>query len=299
MNRIVSARKSGNKAPAYTIESVDSALRLLRMFCELDEIRISEAAERLGVAQSTAHRLLSMLVYHGFAMQEGRGRAYRVGPMLLEMGLGAIRNIDLGRQARAVLEKLHSRVLETVHIAIPYGQHVLYVDAIESAHALRIGSRVGTFLPAHCVALGKAILATLSMDELRELYPKPQLPQLTDKSIQSRAQLEQQLEKIRRQGFARSHGESDDGVGSIGVAVIDGEGVARAALSVGAPISRITSEKEAIWIEAANEAAKTLAANLWAEPAIGKAKVAKSRGTIGGLPTSRRRSARTNPRPQP
>jgi DNA-binding IclR family transcriptional regulator len=255
------------------------------MFCGSTEIRLSEAAERLGVAQSTAHRLLSMLVYHGFAIQDGRGRAYQVGPMLLEMGLGAIQNFDLGRQARGVLEKLQSKVNETVHIAVPYGQHVLYVQTIESSHALKIGSRVGTLLPAHCVGLGKAILATLTTEELRDLYPNSELPTLTERSIRSLSQLEQQLAKIRRLGYARSRGESEDGVGSIGVAVIDQEGVARAAISIAAPISRMAPEKEPMWVEAALEAAKELASNLWSKPGISL----KGNGRRRGASTARKK----------
>ena len=64
--------KAHSQRPTYAIESVDSVLRLLRSFGQQSEIRISEAAESLGVAPSTAHRLLSMLVYHGFACVSAR-----------------------------------------------------------------------------------------------------------------------------------------------------------------------------------------------------------------------------------
>lgn len=250
-------------APAYAIESVDSALKILRMLCDAKDLRISEVAGRLGVAQSTAHRLLSMLVHHGFAIQDGRGREYRTGPMLLEMGFAAIRDMDVRQHARPILEEVRDKVNETVHLAVPYGQEVLYVEAVESRHQLRIASRVGAFLPAHSIGLGKALLATLSVEELRRLYPHPELRVVTDKTLKTRAALELQLEIIRRTGYARSHGESTDGVGSLAVAVVDPRGVGRAAISISAPLTRINADTEGVWIEAARRAAKNLRARLW------------------------------------
>jgi IclR family acetate operon transcriptional repressor len=261
-----SAAKPEPAVPAYAVESVDSALKILRMLCDSKDLRVSQVAERLGVAQSTAHRLLSMLVHHGFAVQDGRGREYRTGPMLLEMGFASIRDMDVRQHARPILEELRDKVNETVHLGVPYGQEVLYVEAVESRHQLRIASRVGAFLPAHCVGLGKALLATLSPDELHHLYPGDELRTLTDRSLKTRAELERQLEKIRRQGYAKSRGESDEGVGSLAVAVLDRRGVARAAISISAPVTRISPDLGPVWIEAVNVAADKLRTRLWGRP---------------------------------
>lgn len=252
--------------PAYAVESVDSALRALRMLCDRRELRVSEVAEKLGVAQSTAHRLLSMLVHHGFAVQEGRGRAYHTGPTLLEMGFAAIRDMEVRQHARPILEAVRDKVNETVHLAIPYGQEILYVESVESRWSLRIASRVGSFLPAHCVGAGKALLATLTTEELHELYPREELKTLTDRSIGTRTELERQLERIRRTGYAKSRGESDDGVASIAVVVTDKRGVGRATISISAPVTRITPELEPAWVAAAQEAATALRARLWGQP---------------------------------
>ena len=126
------AQTTKSSAPAYAVESVDSALKILRLLCEAKQLPVSEVAERLDVAQSTAHRLLSMLVHHGFAIQEGRGREYRTGPMLLEMGFAAIRDMDVRQHARPILEAVRDKVNETVHLGVPYGQEVLYVEGVES-----------------------------------------------------------------------------------------------------------------------------------------------------------------------
>ena len=66
--------------PIYPIGSVDSAMRLLLMIGERDRVRIAEAAKELGVARSTAHRLMQMLLYHGFVRQDPESKAYVAGP---------------------------------------------------------------------------------------------------------------------------------------------------------------------------------------------------------------------------
>jgi IclR family acetate operon transcriptional repressor len=259
--RMAKSGKSG--APAYSIESVDSALRILRMLCDVKEIRVSAVAAHLGVAHSTAHRLLSMLVHHGFARQDEKRGEYQPGPQFLQMGFAAIRDLDVRQYARPVLEEVCEKLNETVHLAVPYGQDVFYVDGIESRHQLRVGLRVGNFLPANCIGLGKAILATLPQEQFYRLFPSQELPTLTTNSVATRDELEQQLDEVRAVGYARSRAESDDGVGSVAVAVMDRDGTARAALSVSAPLVRMKPETEPLWIEALQTAAKKLSARLW------------------------------------
>lgn len=260
------AKKSAKEsAPIYPIESVDSALRILRLLCQVKELRVSDVAEQLGVAQSTAHRLLSMLVHQGFARQDERRGGYRPGPQILEMGFAAIRDMEVRQYARPILEEVRAKINETVHLAVPYGQHIFYVEGLESRHQLRVGLRVGEFLPANCVGLGKALLATLPTHEFYRLFPLKKLPTLTPNSIESRDELERQLEEIRELGYARSRAESDEGVGSVAVAVLDPQRIARAAISVSAPLIRFNAERDTLWISAIQDAAIKLQDRLWGD----------------------------------
>ncbi|MBV8630040.1 MAG: IclR family transcriptional regulator [Silvibacterium sp.] len=249
--------------PTYAIESVDSALKILRMLSEDRKLRVSEVAARLDVAQSTAHRLLSMLVHHGFAQQDERRGEYVMGPMFLEMGFAAVLSLEIRQHARPILEALRDSVNETVALSMPYGREILYVDCVESLHQLRSGSRTGMLVPAHSVGPGKALLATLSREEFRRLYPDENLPALTNRTTITATELERQLAKIRKAGFARSRGENTEGLGSIAVAVIDQHGVGRAAISISAPLTRTTPEAEAQWVAAAQDAVAKLRERLW------------------------------------
>jgi DNA-binding IclR family transcriptional regulator len=256
--------KSGT--PAYSIESVDCALRILCRLSEVKELRVSEVAEHLGTAKSTAHRLLSMLVHHGFARQDDKRGVYRTGPKILEMGFAAINELDIRQYARPILENVWEKINETIHLGVPYGQDVLYVEGIESGKQLRIGLRTGQFLPAHSVGLGKALLATLSTDELHRIFPTQRLPTLTPNTVATRDELEHQLEEIRQSGYARTRAESEGGVGSVAVAVLGKNGTAQAAISVSAPLIRITPEDEIVWIKKIQEAAVKLQARIWGKP---------------------------------
>ncbi|MDP9260691.1 MAG: helix-turn-helix domain-containing protein, partial [Actinomycetota bacterium] len=91
------------RRPVYPIASVGNALTLLTLLGERERVRVADAAAELGTARSTAHRLLAMLEYHGFAQQDPATRAYVSGPALIEAGLGALGNLDIRAFARPVL----------------------------------------------------------------------------------------------------------------------------------------------------------------------------------------------------
>jgi IclR family transcriptional regulator, acetate operon repressor len=231
------------KRPAYPITSVDNALRLLMLFRGQPRVRLSEASEHLGVALSTAHRLMAMLAYHGFVLQHPDTRAYVAGPALVEIGLAAVRQLDIRMHARPVLERIAADLGETVHLAVLEGGSVRYLDAVESPHALRVAARTGSALAAHCTASGKALLAALPDGEVAALFPgDASLAALTAKSITKRSALKKELRAVRDRGFALNREESEAGVASVGVAVPGPRNVPVAALVVSAPVSRITDE---------------------------------------------------------
>jgi len=238
----VQKRQPGEE-PAYPIASVNNALRLLMLFRDQPRVRLSEASEHLGVAHSTAHRLLAMLAYHGFVRQERDSRAYVAGPALVEIGLAAVRQLDIRRHARPVLEHLAGALGETAHLAVLEGSNVRYLDAVESSRALRVASRTGSVLAASCTASGKALLAELPDAEVSALFAdESALPRLTARSIASRSGLLAELRQVREAGCAVNREESEEGVASVAVTVRGPRRVPVAALTVSAPVSRMTEE---------------------------------------------------------
>ncbi len=234
------------KKPNYPIESVDNALKLLLLFREQKAISVSEASRMIGVAPSTAHRLLSMLQYHGFVSQDAVTRVYEAGPALIDVGLSVVREMDIRGQARPFMEHLSVEVGETVHLAILQGQNILFLESIESQKALRVASRIGVHLPANCTAGGKALLARLSPEELRKIFPSEQLPTLMPHSLASREELERELKLVRKRGYATNHDESEPSVSAVAAVIEDRMEQPRAALTVSAPVSRLNQEQEEV-----------------------------------------------------
>jgi DNA-binding IclR family transcriptional regulator len=226
--------------PQYPIESVDKALRILLLLGERSELRLTEVAEFLGVASSTAHRLLAMLQYRGFVRQEGRSKAYRPGTSLTGVAFAILQRFDVRETLRPFLERLRAELGETVHLGVLDGATVRFIDAIESPKAVRVASRLGRSMPAHCTSTGKAMLSQLSTDDLRRLYPNEELEGLTSNSLRSRAELELELEAIRRRGYSTSSEESEESVSSVAVAFPPGTSPVGLALNVSVPIIRMT-----------------------------------------------------------
>src|SRR5262249_16452709 len=187
--------------PQYPIESVDNALRLLLMFRDRSEIRLSEAGEALGVAHSTAHRLLAMLAYYQFVRQDPASRAYRAGPALIEVGLSVVRAMDIRAVARPFLESLARTVGETVHLAVLDGTCGPSLGAGEGGGAWGGAAGPGRVLPGHATSVGKAMLAGRPGEELARLYPGQTLPAQTARTITTKPVLLAELKKVRKHGY--------------------------------------------------------------------------------------------------
>lgn len=227
-------------APQYPIESVDNALRVLLLLGERSELRLTDVAEYLRVASSTAHRLLAMLQYRGFVRQDARSKTYRPGTSLTGVAFAVLQRFDVREALRPFLEDLNRSLAETVHIGILDGTVVRFIDALESPRAVRVASRLGQSMPANCTSTGKAMLAELSTDDLRRLYPNEDLEALTGNSIRSRTDLELEIEVIRRKGYATSSEESEEGVSSVAVAFPRGTSPIQLAVNVAVPVTRMS-----------------------------------------------------------
>lgn len=242
MTRASSRPPSPNSAPPqYPIESVDNALRLLLLLGEKPKIRLTDASVYLGVASSTAHRLLAMLLYRGFVIQDPLTKLYEPGPALSRLTATALKQFDVRARIHPVLEKLNADLDETIHFGRLEGQQVHFLDSVESSHPVRVSSRVGRMFPAHATSTGKAMLSTLSLEELRSLYPVDELEAVNARSITSRAVLERDLEKTRRRGYAVSQEESEEGVQSVAVPVLSPSGL-RYGINASVPAQRMNAQ---------------------------------------------------------
>lgn len=248
--------------------SVDNALRLLHLVTERGEVRVTEVADLLGTARSTAYRLLAALRQRGFVDQDRPNGAYRIGPALLALGWAAVGHstgqaqVDLRAKARPVLEDLRDATEETVSLAALEGRSVRFVDCAESRRHVRVGDRTGIVLDAHCTSVGKSLLALLPADDLERRYPNHHLPMRTSHSVTSWRTLTRELGVIRRMGYAMNDQESNDEVCAIGVALAGPPLGPLAGIGLAVPASRVEGDGLRRFVEPLLEARDRLAREL-------------------------------------
>ncbi len=246
--------------PTGLIGAVDNVLRMLRLFEDHEMIRVNQVARDMNLSRSTVHRMLATLSYHQFVEQDEFSRAYKPGPALVDIGLAVVDNIDIRGLAHSALLELRDKTNETVHLALLRGTEVVYLDSVESRQVVRTGGRVGWTMHAHATAAGKALLAELPDDRLCALYPSDRLAAATSRTLTSLDALREQLDHVRRTGYAVNHGESEDDVSAVAAAVRDKRGRPRAALVTTAPLSR----SGASWTEETGSATAAVARELGA-----------------------------------
>lgn len=230
--------------PNYPIESVDRALTLLALFKNRHALRLVDAAQTLGVAKSTAHRLLAMLQHHGLVEQEDATRLYHVGPELIDIGLAVTGSYDVRAVARPYLEALVAELDETVHLVTLRGTDMVFLDGIESSKPVRAAKRVGTSLPAHATAGGKALLARLPDEAFLRLYPSEKLVRATPSTHGNRKRLLKELHAIRTRGHAGNNGESEPELAAIACAIQGRSGQVRIGITVSGPSQRILAARD-------------------------------------------------------
>lgn len=232
-------RPSGEEWKRGGVQSVATALELLDCLVAERELGVAELARRLGIAKSSAHRILTTLVAKGYVQQVPETRNYRLGLRLHELGAVVASRNQLRDHALPLLEALRAQTGETTHLAVPEGAQMFYVERLESYHGLRFSSRVSRVRPIHLTSSGKAVAAF--NQEVANAAIAAGFEAKTPRSINSKERFLRCLADTRNRGYAYSMGEDEPGLASVAAPVLDRTGVARAAISVAGPVSRLSA----------------------------------------------------------
>lgn len=236
--------RDATTASPYLVASVDHALRIATMLQLEGALTVTEVGERLGVARSTAHRLLSTLVHRDFAVQDDR-RRYRPGPVLAPGHRSYAESRDLRVAALPVMRQLMELVGETVHLAVGAGVLTRFVAGVECSSALRVGSLEGVVVPAHVTSSGLVLLAALEPAEVDAMMTTVAAAVPTSAAVietPEPARLRSELAKVRRSGFALNNERSERGIVTVAVGVRGEEGFT-AALSAAMPSARFDRQR--------------------------------------------------------
>lgn len=225
------------------LQTVDRALQLIELLRVTNTLTVKQTAEALGVGTSVAHRLLSTLEARGFARHVVDSRAYCLGPALIGLTPSSS-DADYVAVSQDQLRQLQSTTGETVHLAALQGRNVRFFYTIVSRHIMRVESRVGDLLPAHASAAGRALLARLSSQQLRTLYPDQAFVTMSHTSTPTRDTLEAELNAVRERGYARNVEDTEPGMASLAMAVSGGSRMPAVAITVAGPEARLLFDRD-------------------------------------------------------
>jgi DNA-binding IclR family transcriptional regulator len=228
----------------YPVKSLAKALRLLDTLGKSDTgTSIASLSSELNMGKSTVHRLLATLRDFDLVWFDPETSTYALGSRVLRWSDLLVRQNLLIRHGLPILKGLVESCQETANLGILQGTEVMFVARFESSQRLRMSDQVGGRNPAHCTAMGKALLATLSEDDFYELYKGTEsLKVTTSNSITSTERLWAHLQKVREEGVAYDFEENIPGGVCLGTVVRNHTGNAIAAMSVSMPTQRLRGD---------------------------------------------------------
>ncbi|MEX2540619.1 MAG: IclR family transcriptional regulator [Trueperaceae bacterium] len=231
-------------ASSSDIKSIHKATAVLLFLASSHEGRtFTEIREALGIGKSTAHRFLATLENNGLVRRTRDDGRYYLGLVALRIGVAAGNQLELRKSIRPFLTELTQRTGETSNLVVLDGTKPVFIDNVESTNTLRIYSRVGRHTSPYATSAGKALLAYQSPTYVEEVLASEAFERRTERTIVSREVFLAELERVRRQGFAVDDEEGELGARCVGAPIINGPGIALAAISISGPSARVSQQR--------------------------------------------------------
>ncbi|WP_353112370.1 IclR family transcriptional regulator [Microbacterium sp.] len=238
------------------MRSVDRALEVLESIADLQPVGVSEIARHLGEPKSSVQRALDTLAEGRWITRQDPSRPlWVVAVRTALLGRGFAEQFGVGSLALEQMERLRQVTQETIHLAVPREASVILVERLESPHPVRYVEPLGGAASIFLTATGKSILAHLSNDRRRRLI-EHNMAALEEVGV-TVDELEAELQLVRRHGYSTTS-RWRDGVFAIASVIIADEGQPVAAISISAPMSRVTEETKSAYAELVRDAAQEI-----------------------------------------
>lgn len=227
-------------ARTYTVNSVDRALQLLLIMARRAEPQgVTELSKILQVQKSTVHSLLQTLKQRGFVAQKADGK-YTLGVTLMRLGEICSLRLDLKAEARPFMQELAAETGEIALLAVLAGDELVIIDTVEPARPFLVFPKFDFSLAIHSTAVGKVLLAYAPEEVKQRILARP-LQRYTPYTIVGKRAMEEELARVRRNGYAIGCNETIDGITCIAVPIFGSGGEVLAALSVSSASSVLVS----------------------------------------------------------
>jgi IclR family transcriptional regulator, KDG regulon repressor len=221
--------------------------------------RLSAAS---GYPRPTVHRIVAALQAEGLIVGVGNGTTFGLGPRLVNLASRSWERSDLRLAAVDALMELRDLTSETIHLAVPSQGEMVYIEKLESPHAVRMASRIGTRVSLTSSSVGKAYLATLGVAEREALLQDAPLERFTDHTLTRVDDVREEIVATEQRGYAEDREENEVAISCFGAAIRGSDGCAVGCISISMPTYRLKSDAQTCYIEPLLAACRTIAARL-------------------------------------
>lgn len=256
--------------PRYSVPALERGLRLLMEFSRHERtLTPPELARRLDLPRSTVFRMLSTLEELGFVERCDGGRAFRLGIAVLRLGFEYLSSLDLTELGTPILGRLRDSVGCACNLVVRDKRSIVYVAKVAPASWIASSVTVGTRLPAHATVFGRILLADMSLDQLRALYPEEHLERYTDQTPATSLALFDLLQADKHDNATTcvvGEGFFESSISTVAAAVRNESGAIVAALGATVPYTTIEPTLRESLVLHIGQAANELSAALGYSP---------------------------------
>ena len=233
----------GAPTVSESTRTLERALDILECFSHDEPIlTLAQTAERVHLPKSTVYRLLATLENRRFIRREDGNGSYSLGIRLLELGSSVLKSKRISDHALPYMQRLSAKHRETVDLAIFDQSEVVYLEVIESPQRMRIAAAPGQRLPAICTATGKAFLAFMPDDRVRQVWQES-TGNCGEHAKPSLDHLRKSLRSIRQRGYAVAAEEYEEGVNAVAAPILDEQRRPIAVIALVGPTIRLPSTR--------------------------------------------------------
>ena len=252
---------SGSKQP----ESVAAVLKvfgILQALSERPETGISELSVRLSMPKATVYRFLQTIMMLGYVRQEPDSERYGLTMKVYELGTKALQQPEVVDLAKHHMQILADKTGETIHLGALIESEIIYIHKVDSNHTLGMYSRIGRRAPLHCTAIGKVLMAWEHPERRALVLKGVDFMPYREKTITTISQYEDELRKVKAQGFAEDQEEFDDHIRCIGIPIFDRLNHPVAGMSISFPIFRYDDARKSEVVAMLKDASRDISTRL-------------------------------------
>jgi DNA-binding IclR family transcriptional regulator len=255
------SKSNADDASIYMVPAVERAVHILLMLSTSAQgMNLAEIASTTGWHKSSVHKILMTLAHFGFLDRDESTKRYVLGIEMVRCGRTVLNNLQIHQSAKSFLIELADYSGETANLAIVRGSKIVVVDMAEASVALRVSPPIGVVDSLTAKSTGKAVLAWLSEDRVKEIIKAEGFPAQTRNSAANAKLYQNELAAVRKQGYAIDNEEFQDGISAVSAPVFNSERQVVGTLSIIGPASRMTKEKLHLYGKRCTQAAMQLSA---------------------------------------